>query len=81
MAWTVKASVKSVAGKERHGGASPPVGRPLEAAGGRVLLLVEMEAGFVGTVDISTDMSVQDMRVEVHLSNGGEDRADGEGES
>ena len=71
MAWTVTASVKAVAGKARHGGAAPAVAEPLDAAGGRVGLTVEMEAGFVGTVDISTDMSVQDVRVEFHLSNGG----------
>ena len=39
---------------------------------GRVRLLVEMEAAFVGTVDITTDMPLQDVRVEVHLSNDGE---------
>ena len=78
MAWTVTASVTAVGGKAQNG--SPAVVQePLDAAGGRVRLIVEMAAAFVGTVHIDTDLTVQDVRVEVHLSKGGEDAADGEG--
>ena len=68
----VKASVKAVLRRARHGSASPAVGEPCEAAGGRDRLLVEMEAAFVGTVEITTYMTQRDVRVEVHLSYSGE---------
>ena len=81
MAWTVKTSVKAVLGRARNGGASLATGEPCNKVRGRIRLLVEMEAAFVGTVDITTDMTVQDVRVEVHLSNGGEHGPGGEGGS
>ena len=77
MAWTVTASVKAVAEQTRRGDASLAMAEPSDAAGGRVSLIVEMEASFVGTVDITTDMTVQDVRVEVHLANGGANGEDG----
>lgn len=40
-----------------------------EVRGGARLIL-EMEATFVGTVENTTDMTLQNVRVEVHLSNG-----------
>ena len=76
MAWTVSASVKAVAGKTSHGDASLATAEPMDAAGGRISVLVEMEAGFRGTVEISTDLRVQDVHVEVHLSDEGGSGAD-----
>ena len=80
MAWSVRASLNAVLGKARNGAASLAMGESLDAAPGRVRLIVEMEAAFVGTVDIATDMAVQDLRVEVHLSSSGEDEPDGKGD-
>lgn len=79
MAWSVKASLNAVLGKARNGVASLSMGELSDAAGGRVRLIVEMEAAFVGTVDIATDMSVEDVRVEVRLTNGVEDEPGGKG--
>lgn len=78
MAWTMRTSVRSVPGKARQGSDSPAAGESVDAAGGRVRLIIDMEGGFVGTVDIATDAAAHDVWVEVHLSNGG---ADGEGGS
>ena len=70
----VKASVKAVLRRARHGEAPPAAGESCDAAGGRDRLLVEMEAAFVGTVEITTYMTQQAVRVEVHLSYDGEPR-------
>lgn len=72
MAW------RTAAGRER--GAAPAVDEPCDAAGGRDRLLVEMEAAFVGTVEITTLMTPQGMRVEVRLSHDPEPSPDGEGD-
>ena len=77
MAWSVRASLNAVLGKAGNGAASLAMGESLDGDGGRVRLIVEMEAAFIGTVDIATDMAVQDVRVEVHLSSGGEDESGG----
>jgi len=83
MAQAMKASVKAVLRRARHGDASPTVtvGESGDAAGGRDRLLVELEAAFVGTVEITTYMTQQDVRVEVYLSYDGEPRRVGQGES
>ena len=70
----VKASVKTILRRARHGEASPAAGETCDAATDRDRLLVEMEAAFVGTVEITTYMTQQDVRVEVHLSFDGEPR-------
>lgn len=79
MAWAVKASVKAVLRRARHGGASPVPDEPCDEVRGRVRLNLEMEPAFVGTVDIAMDMTLQNVRVEVHLSNDGENEPDREG--
>ncbi|MDE0208211.1 MAG: hypothetical protein OXP66_19525 [Candidatus Tectomicrobia bacterium] len=68
MAQAVKASVKAVLRRARHGGASLVVGQPADAVGDRDRLLVEMEAGFVGAVEITTHMTPEAVRIEVHMS-------------
>ena len=77
MAWAVRASLKAVLGKGRQGGAARDANGTPDAAAGRVSLLVEMESSSVGTVEITTDMTVRDVRVELHLSHGGEPAPDG----
>ena len=72
MAQAVKASVKAVLRRAQHGGASPAAGEPDDAAGGRDRLLVEMEAAFVGAVEITTYVTPQGLHVEVHVSYDGE---------
>lgn len=54
MTQAVKAPLKAVLRRARHGGASLAVGEPCEAVGDRDRLLVEMEAAFVGSVEITT---------------------------
>ena len=81
MAQAVKASVKAVLRRARHEGASPAAGEPGDAAGGRDRLLVEMEAAFVGAVEITTYVTPQGVRVEVYLSYKGDPAPDGEGGS
>ena len=78
MAWAVKASLKAVLGRERHNGAPSPADGSPDAAGGRVRLFVEMETAFVGTVEITTDMTVRDVRIELHLSHDAEPVPDDE---
>ena len=79
MAQAVKASVKAVLHRARHGDASPAAGEPGDATGGRDRLLVEMEAAFVGGVEITTLLTPQGLRVEVRFVNDGEPSPDGEG--
>ena len=79
MAQTVKASVKAVLQRARHDGTAPATGEPGEGAGDRDRLLVEMEAAFVGTMEITTYVSPQDLRVEIHLSYDSEPGAGAEG--
>ena len=81
MAQAVKASVKAVLRRARHDGAAPAADEPCDAAGGRDRLLVEMEAACVGSVEITTYMTQQDVRVEVYLSYDGEPGPDGAGGS
>ena len=81
MAWAVRASLTAVLGKARRDGASAAGDGTPDAAGGRVRLLVEMEAAFAGTVEMTADMTVQDVRVEFHVSNDGEPDADDDGTS
>ena len=64
MAWAVKPSLRAVLGRTRHGGASPALGGPFNAARSRVRLALEIEAAFVRTVEINTDMTLQDVRVQ-----------------
>lgn len=71
-------AVKAVLRRTRHDGAAPAVGEPGDAAGGRDRLFVEMEAASVGTVEITTYMTQQDVRVEIHLWYGCEPGAGGE---
>ena len=81
MAQAVKASVKAILRRARHDGATPAADEPCEEAGCRDRLFVEMEAAFVGAVEITTFMTPQGMRVEVDLSYDGEPRAGREAES
>ena len=74
----LRASVKAVLRRARHGEPVSSVGEPGEAAGDRDRLLVEMEAAFVGAVEITTCITPQGIRVEVHLSYVGEPDEDGE---
>lgn len=77
---SVKASVKAVLRRARHGEAcSVAAGDSCDAAGGRDRLLVEMEAASVGAVEITTHITPQAVRVEVHLSYDSESRPRGEG--
>ena len=77
MAWAVRASLKAVLGKAKSGGASTTPGEPFDATGGRVRLTLEMEAAFIGTVEITTDVAVEDVRVELHVTNDGEPAPEG----
>ena len=81
MAQAVKASVKAVLRRARHGGVCPAVGEPGDAAGDRDRLLVEMEAAFVGAVEITTFVTPQGLHVEVRLSYDGDPGADEGGAS
>lgn len=81
MARAVKASVKAILRRARHDGASPTAGEPGDAVGERDRLLVEMEAAFVGGVEITTYITPQGLRVEVNLSYDSETGPDREGES
>ena len=73
----LKASAKAALRRARHEGESPAA---VEAAGGRDHLLVEMEAAFVGAVEITTLVTAQGLRVEVRFLNDGEPSQDGEGD-
>lgn len=75
----VKASVKAVLQRARPSVVSPASGEPCDAAGDRDRLLVEMEAAFVGAVEITTLLTPQGLRVEVQVSYDGEPSPDGEG--
>jgi len=79
MAQAVKARVKAVLQRARHDGASPTAVEPGDPVGNRDRLLVEMEAGCVGSVEITTFISPHDLRVEVHLSYDSEAGGDGNG--
>ena len=80
MAQTVRASVKAVLRRARDGVSCSAVGGPCDAAGGRDRLLVEMEAAFVGGVEITTLVTPQGLRVEVRFVNEGEPSPEGEGD-
>ena len=73
--------MKAVLGRARPRGASLALDEPRDEARGHVRLNLEMEAAFVGTVEITTDMTLQDVRVEVHLSSDGERGPGAEGGS
>ena len=79
MAWAVRASLKAFLGKAKSGSASPPPGEQFDAAGGRVRLTLEMEAAFIGTVEITTDVALEDVLVELHVTNDGEPEPCGNG--
>ena len=80
MAQEVKASVKAVLHRARHGDTSPTAGEAGEADGDRDRLLVEMEAACVGSVEITTLVTPQGLRVEVQVSYDREPSPEGEGD-
>ena len=76
----VQASVKAILQRARHDGAAAAAGEPCDVARGRDRLLVEMEAAFVGAVEITTCLTPQGLRVEVRFLSDGEPSPGGEGD-
>ena len=79
MAWAVKASLKALLGKAVNGSTSTTPGQQFDAAGARVRLTLEMEAAFLGTVEITTDVALEDVLVELHVTNDAEPEPCGNG--
>ena len=79
MAWAVRASLKAFLGKAKHAGPPQTSGEPFDAAGGRVRLTLEMETAFIGTVEITTDVALEDVLVELHVTNDSEPEPCGNG--